>query len=224
MGLSPWLIPVTLILFLNSLFFVGLNIWTKSQVAWKNVCVDSRNDRRLQCINYMLDPKNEIEHKLREAAAFRTEKTIISEQDIVYRTDADIVEQSFEMKPGVEAETAAAAKRQHAKKESSSRTVASHGVAAGAGVPGVVAHSQGSKTSSTKLTNEPVASLPGEGVSAESDILEEEFVQLEARQVDQTIQLPEREPQQEELVKRKESAKQKEPAKQEQAAEPQLVE
>ena len=65
-------------------------------ISFLNAGIKARNEKRQEVVLAMAHPSAQLSNKLLETAQFKTKLKQLSDQDVVYTTDKDLLEQTFE--------------------------------------------------------------------------------------------------------------------------------
>lgn len=81
------------LLFTNAVAFVILPFFSCAYVNFKNHFIDKRNERRRAWFATLLHPHHTLKVKLHEARAYSQSERYVHDQEIIYRSDRDLIEQ-----------------------------------------------------------------------------------------------------------------------------------
>jgi len=84
------------LLVLYGTFFVTVPTLRWLGIQYLNKRIESRNAKRKEAADMISNPSADLTKKLEQAANQRIQQKQISEKDVVYTTDKDILEQEFE--------------------------------------------------------------------------------------------------------------------------------
>jgi len=84
-----------LALFWHAVTYVCLNLFTKTRLSVINDAVKKRNQLRVHNIERLLHPGPGLAEKLKEKNGFKLSRLKIADKDVVYRTDLDLLDQTF---------------------------------------------------------------------------------------------------------------------------------
>ncbi|XTZ10262.1 MAG: hypothetical protein ACQZ3N_09345, partial [cyanobacterium endosymbiont of Rhopalodia yunnanensis] len=94
-GLVSFSNSIYWILLVYAIAFLGIPLIRYFWVRWRNDRIEYRNIIRKKRSEHLLQPSEILQHKIKYACEFAAEK-LITEADISYTTEKDILEQEVE--------------------------------------------------------------------------------------------------------------------------------
>ncbi|URR35884.1 hypothetical protein NBE99_01770 [Thermosynechococcus sp. HN-54] len=102
-GLVAFVASIFWILLGYGIGFLGIPLGRYYWLLWQNQRIRDRNARRYRYANILAHPSPELRAKLRAAQAYAQQRQI-REQDVIYRSDQDLVEQELAQSEAIDRE------------------------------------------------------------------------------------------------------------------------
>lgn len=102
-GLVAFVASIFWILLGYGIGFLGIPLGRYYWLLWQNQRIRDRNARRYHYANILANPTPQLRAKVRAAQAYAQQRQI-REQDVIYRSDQDLVEQELAQSEAIDRE------------------------------------------------------------------------------------------------------------------------
>lgn len=102
-GLVAFVQSIYLVLLIYGIAFLALPLIRYFWLQWRNTKIAKRNQKREQRANFLTQASEELKKKIQYARQFATQN-IISQENLAYTTETDLIEQEIARKEEIDAE------------------------------------------------------------------------------------------------------------------------